>query len=159
MPADDTSTYTVVTGEDLDPKPVQPVGGGHTLFVDQYTAKPIAAVGEKEFAIPPQILDWSVSVHTGREWGWVSQLLSLLGASMILVSVSTSLVMWRARRPKGLGAPRKEPDRRRMLGVAVITAVLAVIFPLLGSSILLVLALEYLLVRRIPRLARTFGAT
>ncbi len=157
LPADDTAAYTVVTGEDLDPKPVQPAGGGHTLFVDQYTARPIAAVGEKEFAIPPQVIDWSVSVHTGREWGWVSQLLALLGASMILLSVATSLVMWRARRPKGLGAPRREPDRRRMLGVAVITAVLAVIFPLLGGSILLVLALDHLLVRRVPKLARGFG--
>jgi len=157
LPGDDTGTYTAAIGEDLDPQPVQPVGGGRTVFIDQYSAKAVVNAPESSFRALPRAIDWGISVHTGREWGWVSQLVALSGTLMILLSVATSLVMWRARRPKGLGAPRKEPDRRRMLGVVVITAVLAVVFPLLGGSILLVLALEFLVVRRVPRLARAFG--
>jgi uncharacterized iron-regulated membrane protein len=74
------------------------------------------------------------------------------------VSVATSLVMWRARRPKGLGAPRKEPDRRLMAGVFAITVGFGVVFPLLGVSLVAILVLDLLLVRRVPRLARALGS-
>jgi uncharacterized iron-regulated membrane protein len=157
MPADESGSYVVATGEDLDPQPVASVLDGRTMFVDQYTTQPLASIPESGFDLLPKAIDWGVSVHTGREWGWVSQALALTGTLAILLSVVTSLVMWRARRPKGLGAPRKEPNRRRMLGVLVITLGLGMVFPLLGLSIVVLLALEYLLIRRVPRLSRTFG--
>jgi uncharacterized iron-regulated membrane protein len=68
------------------------------------------------------------------------------------------MVMWRKRRPKGLGPPRKEPNRKLGFGVLVITTALGVLFPLLGLSILVILVLEFLVIRRVPRLARIFGA-
>ncbi len=159
MPGDEAGVYTVGSFPDGDPKPVQAAGAGGTMFVDQYTGQPLANLPQSSYAVGARTLDWSISVHEGREWGWVSQTLALLGTLAILLSIATSLVMWRARRPKGLGAPRKEPDRRRMLGVVAITAVLGAVFPLLGASILLVLALEFLVVRRVPWLARAFGTS
>jgi uncharacterized iron-regulated membrane protein len=157
MPADETGVYTVFAGPDVDPKPVQRAGQGGTMFIDQYTAQPVANLPESSYAFGARALDWSISVHEGREWGWISQTLTLFGTLALLLSVATSLVMWRARRPKGLGAPRKEPNRKRMLGVVVITLGLGVLFPLLGLSIVVLLLLEYLLIRRVPRLSRTFG--
>ena len=157
FPADETGVYTVGSYPDVDPKPTQKASEGGTMFVDQYTAQPIANLPNTSYAFGARAFDWSISVHEGREWGLVNQLLVLLATLAILVSVATSLVMWRARRPKGLGAPRKEPNRKKMLGVLVITLGLGVVFPLLGLSIVVLLALEYLLIRRVPRLSRTFG--
>jgi uncharacterized iron-regulated membrane protein len=157
FPGDETGVYTVIAAPDVDPKPVRSAAEGGTMFVDQYTAQPIVNLPNTSYTFGARAFDWSISVHEGREWGLLNQLLVLFGTLAILVSVASSLVMWRARRPKGLGAPRKEPNRKKMLGVLVITLGLGVVFPLLGLSIVVLLALEYLLIRRVPRLSRTFG--
>ncbi len=157
MPADETGSYTALRGADVDPDPVRASGTGRTVFIDQYTAQPLVNIPASTLPAIPRAIDFSVALHEGREWGWVSQVLALLGTLALLVSVATSLVMWRARRPKGLGAPRREPGRPLMVGVTVITLGLGVLFPLLGASVLLALALEFLLLRRVPRLARAFG--
>ena len=158
FPSDPTGVYTVGSYPDVDPKPVQKAGDGGTMFVDQYTAAVVADLPEAGYKIGARAFDWSISLHEGREYGLVNQLLVLVATLAILVSVATSLVMWRARRPKGLGAPRKEPDRRLLAGVVVITVGFGLVFPLLGASLVVVLLLDLLLVRRVPRLARALGA-
>ena len=72
--------------------------------------------------------------------------------------MASSVVMWRKRRPRGVGAPRRVPNRRLGAGVVVITLALGVFFPLLGLSILAVVALDFLVVRRIGPLRRALGA-
>jgi uncharacterized iron-regulated membrane protein len=157
MPVGETDVYTVGKYADVDPQPVQSATDGGTMFVDQYSAQPIAVLPWSDFTFGAKAFDWSISVHEGREWGWISQVLVLIAALALLVSVASSLVMWRKRRPRGLGAPRREPDRKLALGVLTITLVLGVMFPLLGGSILAILIFEVLLIRRVPRLARAFG--
>jgi len=54
-------------------------------------------------------------------------------------------VMWWKRRPKGtLGAPRYPADARIARGAIVILALLGIIFPLVGLSILVVLFIDFL---------------
>ena len=66
--------------------------------------------------------------------------------------------MWRKRRPRGIGAPRRAPGRRLGAGVVAITLVLGILLPLVGISILALLAFDLLVVRNVPPLARALGA-
>ncbi len=97
-------------------------------------------------------------MHEGRELGLLNQILVAVAVSAILVSMATSVVMWRKRRPKGVGAPRKEPNRTLGFGLLLVIAMLGILFPLLGASILAVLVLDTLVVQRVPALAAAFGA-
>ncbi len=90
--------------------------------------------------------------------GLLSQVLTLLGTLALLFSCASAVVMWRKRRPKGLGAPRRQPDRRLGAVVVAITLGLGVLFPVLGASIIVLLFLDLVVVKRIPRLARALGA-
>ena len=127
-------------------------------YIGQYTAEPLAGYNFDDLGPAAQATNFGIALHEGRQWGLVSQLMALAGTLAILVSVASAMVMWRKRRPKGLGPPRKEPNRKLGFGVLVITTALGVLFPLLGLSILVILVLEFLVIRRVPRLARIFGA-
>ncbi len=126
-------------------------------YLDQYTALPIRQHHFSEFGPLAQATDFGIALHEGREWGLLSQLFSLLGSLALLLSCATAIVMWRKRRPKGLGAPRRQPDRRLGAGVVAITLALGALLPMLGASILVLLLLDQI-VRRIPPLARALGS-
>jgi uncharacterized iron-regulated membrane protein len=66
--------------------------------------------------------------------------------------------VWRKRRPKGIGAPRRAPNRKLGAGVVAITFGLGVFMPLLGISIVALLVLDFVVVRHVPRLRRALGA-
>ena len=76
----------------------------------------------------------------------------------VLVSCATSVVMWRKRRPSGLGAPPPVRNRRINLALFGIVLVLSVAFPLLGISLLAVVVFESVIAHRIPWIARALGA-
>lgn len=157
-PEDETGSYTIGLFPDADPQPNRSAADERVAYIDQYTAEPLGDYRYAQFGPLGKATDFGISLHEGREWGLASQLLALAGALAILTSAATAVVMWRKRRPKGLGAPRKEPDRRLGIGVVVITAALGVLFPLLGLTLLAVLAFDALVARRVPRLAKALGA-
>jgi uncharacterized iron-regulated membrane protein len=159
MPEDETGSYTIGFFPDAEPQPNRSAVDERIAYIDQYTAEPLGDYRYGQFGPLAKATDFGISLHEGREWGLVNQLLALAGALAILASATTAIVMWRKRRPTGLGAPRKEPDRRLGIGVVVITTVLGALFPLLGLTLLAVLAFDFLVVRRVPRLARAFGAS
>jgi uncharacterized iron-regulated membrane protein len=158
VPEDETGSYVIGLFPDADPQPDRSAVDERIAYIDQYTAEPLGDYRYDQFGPLGKATDLGISLHEGREWGLISQLFVLVGALAILMSAATAIVMWRKRRPTGLGAPRKEPDRRLGIGVVVITAVLGALFPLLGLTLLVVLAFDFLVVRRVPRLARTLGA-
>ena len=70
--------------------------------------------------------------------------------AIVLLSVS-SVVMWWKRRPAGrLAVPPAPADRRGYMGLAAIVAPLAILYPLVGASILIGLALDVALRRLLP---------
>ncbi|MGH3973951.1 MAG: hypothetical protein ACRDS9_11610, partial [Pseudonocardiaceae bacterium] len=56
-------------------------------------------------------------------------------------------------------APPREHNRKLGFGLLIIIAVLGILFPLLGATVLLVLLTELLVIRQVPPLARAFGVT
>jgi uncharacterized iron-regulated membrane protein len=62
-----------------------------------------------------------------------------------------AIIMWWSRRPRGsLGAPDYDREKPVPKGLVMIPIIAGLIFPLVGLSILLVMALDVLL----PRLVR-----
>ncbi|MEH3055160.1 MAG: PepSY domain-containing protein [Patulibacter minatonensis] len=156
-PGDATGSYSVFQFADADVLPNQSSTDEAVAYLDQYTALPIKQYAFSEFGPLAKATDFGIAVHEGREWGIWSQLLSLVGSLALLLSCATAIVMWRKRKPKGLGAPRRQPDRRFGAGVVAITLVLGAMFPLLGASIIVLLLLDQV-VTRVPPLARALGA-
>lgn len=157
-PEDETGSYSVFQFPDADVHPNQQASDQRIAYVDQYTALPIRQHDFSQYGALAQATEFGIALHEGREWGLASQLLTLVGTLALLLSCATAVVMWRKRKPKGIGAPRRAPDRRLGAGVVAITLVLGALFPVLGASILVLLLLDLVIVRRIPPLARALGA-
>jgi uncharacterized iron-regulated membrane protein len=67
-----------------------------------------------------------------------------------LLGVS-AVVMWWKRRPKGrLAAPARPADRRAYAGLLAVVLPLAILYPLVGASLIVALGLD-LLIRRLTR--------
>ena len=105
-----------------------------------------------------QAIGYGIAAHEGQLFGLANQLLGLVAASgLVLLSVSGT-IMWRRRGPLGvLGAPERlaNPNAARAVGLAILA--LGVFMPVLGASLVLVALVEFLVLRRIPRVRSWLG--
>jgi uncharacterized iron-regulated membrane protein len=139
FPEGETGVYTVSAAPN-DPK--QEV----TMHMDQYSGKLLASVGWKDYGLVPKAVEMGVAIHTGRYFGLANQLLMLFAASVTILLSVTGAIMWWQRRPKGvglLGAPEMPPYVQNWKAPLAIVAVLGLIFPLVGLSLVVVLLLDY----------------
>ena len=91
------------------------------------------------------------ALHVGHLFGNLSIVLNLVAALSILVLAISGFYAWWARRPQGsLGVPNG-PGRSKKLATGLITliVVLGIIFPVMGGTLLLVLALDWLIFRQL----------
>lgn len=158
FPVDTTSSYAVSLYPDNDVEPNQNALKERFAFVDQYTAKPVGDFRYAQFGAMAKATDLGIALHEGRQLGIWNQLGALLGTLALLLSCATAIVMWPKRRPQGLGAPRRAPDRKLGAGVVAITLGLGVLFPLLGVSIVALLVFDVAIVRHVAPLRRALGA-
>ncbi len=156
-PEDPTASFFAGIWADVDGQENRSPTELESAYIDQYSAQLISSPGFGDATPIAKTVEWGINLHEGRAWGIWSQLLALAGTLALLLSVASSLVMWRKRRPKGVGSPRKEPNRRIGFGILAVIAGLGLLFPLLGLSMVIILVLEYFVLRRIPPVARAFG--
>ena len=105
-----------------------------------------------------RIVNIGVSLHEGHLFGRINQAILLLTAIVLIGMSFSAVVMWWRRRPGGrLGAPRPVRERQRIIGLLVTIGVLAVLFPMFGASLVLVLLLERLVLVRIPVVSQWLG--
>jgi len=120
-----------------------------------------AVLTRRDFRDQPlldRIIGTGVAAHEGQLFGWLNQLLGVLTALGLITLVASSLTMWWKRRPTGtLGAPPGVVGER--IGVPLIALVMlfGVLLPLLGVSLIAVLAIERVLLRRIAPLRDFLG--
>jgi len=98
-----------------------------------------------------------IAAHEGSLFGWFNLLLGVLTcAGLILISVS-GFIMWRRRKPEAaLGAPHAMPTRIGF-GVVAITIGLALFLPLLAISLIALLVIEFVLLRRVSGVSQWLG--
>ena len=117
-----------------------------TLHVDQYTGEVLADVRWQHYPTVARVTEMGVMLHEGKMFGSLNQIAILLVCLMILLSSISGLVIWWKRRPQGrLGVPpRRHALPTWKTGVAIML-LLAVLFPLVGASLLAVWAVDRLL--------------
>ena len=94
---------------------------------------------------------YGIAAHEGALFGLANQLLGTVTALLLMLLAISGTVMWWRRRPTGLlGAPI--PLARPRLGPLLIGAVLllGIAMPLFGTSLIVMLAIERLVLRRSP---------
>lgn len=99
-----------------------------------------------------------IAAHEGRLFGWPNQLLGLLTAlGLLLMCFSGVVLWWRRREPGVLGTPHPAARPRFSWGLLALLILLGVCLPLFGASLLLVLAIEWSILSRIPPVQRWLG--
>jgi uncharacterized iron-regulated membrane protein len=103
-------------------------------------------------------MDYLVSTHMGTQLGLFSRIFMTLLCVLSIWSVISGFAMfWKRRRPGTLGVPRRPVDARFTWKVVAVAVVLGIVFPQWAVAALVVIAFDKFVVRRVPRLRRTFG--
>lgn len=148
-PADDAGVLRVTTAAPDQPQQYR------VLFLDQYSGAVLRDVSWAQTAPLAKLTLLGMWFHGGVLFGGFNQVLGALTCLVIIFSVVSGYVMWWKRRPQGrLGAPaRAEGSLRRMPRVLLAVMVgLAVALPMLGLSLLAVLALDLVVTRAARRM-------
>jgi uncharacterized iron-regulated membrane protein len=150
IPADETGVWTI-SHDSMSNDGPNPAAD-RTLHIDRYTGNVLADVPYAAYSPYAKLMAWGIAFHEGDLGNWNLALNTLFCLAMILIPVS-GLVMWWQRRPARalrLAAPPRPPAVPVSILAAVVVLVLGIAFPLAGVAILAVLALDWLLIRRIP---------
>lgn len=125
-----------------------------TLYLDGGDGRVIADIGYGRFGPAAKAIEWGISVHQGQQFGLLNKLVMLSGCLTIWLLGVSALVMWWKRRPKGrLAAPPRPVGRRGYAALAAVVVPLAILYPLVGASLIAVLTLD-LVIRRIASAVR-----
>ena len=130
-----------------------------TVHVDQYTGKILADVRYQDYSVMGKSMAIGIPLHMGLMgiWNFVLNLVFCL--SVIFVCIS-GVVMWIKRRPKGEGRLAPPPLPAEMpiwKGAVLIGLFTAMAFPLVGLTLLGVLALDLLIISNIPAMKRALS--
>lgn len=151
LPADETGVYTVSIF------PNDPANEA-TLHIDRYSGAVLADVRFADYALVPKAVELGIAIHEGKYFGPLNQLLMLCACLVVITLCVSGAAMWWQRRPaRRLGAPAMPKNFRLWKGAVAVLAILAVAMPLVGISLAVVLALDYLLIQRVPALRAALG--
>lgn len=131
-----------------------------TMHVDRYSGKILADVRWQDYALVPKAVEMGIAIHMGKYFGIGNQLLMLFACLVLIGLCVSGLVLWWLRRPQTLsqlGAPNLPPYVQSWRVPLAIVAVLGLAFPLVGLSLITVLALDYLVLSKIPALKHIFN--
>ncbi|OLP61936.1 hypothetical protein BJF93_07360 [Xaviernesmea oryzae] len=113
------------------------------VHLDQYSGKPLIDMSYGDYGPLGRALEWGINVHMGQQYGLADQLVLSAACLAIIVLCVSAAIMWWKRRPKGrLGIPPLPADPRVFRGLLALLAIGGVLFPLVGLSLLVMLALD-----------------
>lgn len=114
-----------------------------------------------DFAQKPlidRIVGYGVSMHEGQLFGWPNRALGLMTAAGLLLMMLSAIRLWWGRRePGSLGAPRFLGGWAPGVAIIALMVVLAIVLPLWGATVVSVLLIERLVLRRWPAACRFLG--
>jgi len=113
--------------------------------------------GFSEKKLVDRAIGIGIAAHEGYLFGWFNLVLGVLTCTGLMLISASGFILWRKRKPDSvLGAPPAMPAR---VGVAVvaITFGLALFLPLLAISLVVLLIIEYILLRRINGVSQWLG--
>jgi uncharacterized iron-regulated membrane protein len=133
-----------------------------SVHVDRYGGEVVSTYGFDDYPVLAKVVSQGIGLHEGRSLGlWSFWGSALMCAAIIFMCLSGPLMWWR-RRPRrsgAVGAPRGRMPIRATPVLAALLVALGVFLPLFGMSLLVVLVLDQLVLRRVPVLGRWFATT
>lgn len=120
------------------------VRANRLIYFDQYSGKLLGQTWFQDYFVGGKVIEFGNNVQMGREFGWPNRLLLLFASLAVILLAVSSIVMWWKRRPPGeLGMPPAPTDKRGMRTLVVIMAVIGIVFPLTGLSLLVAIIVDY----------------
>ncbi|MCW5785613.1 MAG: PepSY domain-containing protein [Nitrospirales bacterium] len=99
-----------------------------------------------------------VAAHEGQLFGWPNVVLGVFTVGGLLILVTSGMFMWWRRRPSGLlGAPPLPHSQTFSIGFVIFLLFFCLYLPLFSASLISILLIEKLLIRRIPPLGHWLG--
>jgi uncharacterized iron-regulated membrane protein len=130
-----------------------------TVHVDRYGGEVVSTYGFDDYPALAKVVSLGIGLHEGRSLGlWSFWGSALMCVAVIFVCVTGPLMWWR-RRPRGggsVGAPRGRLPLRSSPVLVAGLLVLGVLLPVFGVSLVVVLLLDQLVLRRVPALRGWF---
>ncbi|MEP3346096.1 MAG: PepSY domain-containing protein [Litoreibacter sp.] len=127
-----------------------------TVHVDQYTGNVLADVRFEDYSLFGKAMAVGIALHMGTI-GLFSVLANTLFCLSVLFLCLSALVLWWKRRPSKAGrlaAPPMPKELPLWQGAALVGLGVSMAFPMAGLALLTVLAVDTLILSRIPKLRR-----
>nr|MBA3782740.1 PepSY domain-containing protein [Nocardioides sp.] len=154
LPADEAGVFSVI-GYAFDAPSDE-----RTVHVDRYGGEVVSSYGFDDYPLLAKVVSQGIGLHEGRSLGLVSFWGSLLMCLGVMFMCVTGPLMWWRRRPRGtatMGAPRGRLPLRASPLLLVGLIGLGGLLPVFGISVLVVLLLDRLVLRRIKSMGDFFG--
>ena len=120
-----------------------------TIYIDQYSGAVLRDIRYADYGAVSQAVSYGTSLHMGRYFGLANQIASaLISIGLGAMAVTGALMWWKRRPAHSLGAPPPERTAPPLRGWKAGLAILGVIFPLMGLSLLAVWVVDRLLFQR-----------
>lgn len=134
-----------------------------TVHVDRFGGQVVSTYGYDDYPLLAKVVSQGIGLHEGRSLGLVNFWGSALACLAIVFMCLSGPLMWWRRRPRqrsgatrSVGAPRGRLPIKATPALLVGLVVLGLFLPLFGASLVVVLLLDQLVLRRVPRLATWF---
>ncbi|MFD2741011.1 PepSY-associated TM helix domain-containing protein [Sulfitobacter aestuarii] len=154
LPDGDAGVWTLsrdsMSNDDPDPT------SDRTVHLDRFTGKILADVRFADYGVVAKLMALGTALHMGTLGLWSVLANSAVCLSVLLLCVS-GMVMWWKRRPvaaRRLAAPPMPRDMPLWQGAVLVGLAMSLAFPMAGLTLIVVLALDLLLLSRLPGLKR-----
>ncbi|GAA3410968.1 PepSY-associated TM helix domain-containing protein [Paenibacillus hodogayensis] len=133
------SSNTGITG--LDVSPYQEI----TTYFDPYSGKPISEVVYDDYGILAKWFTWGIPLHEGHLFGWMNKTLNFIVCLAFLLVIFWGFKTWLARKRKSLLSAPPVHSNKISIGFIAFMAILGMVMPLFGISLLVVVMIECLI--------------
>lgn len=152
LPQGETGVWTL-SRDSMNTDSTDPMSD-RTVHVDQYSGKILADVRFEDYSLAGKAMAVGIALHMGTPGLW-----SVLANTVVCLSVlflcASSIVLWWKRRPvhaARLAAPPMPGELPLWQGAVLVGLAVAMAFPMAGLAVLSVLALDLLVLSRLPKL-------
>ncbi|WP_232679231.1 PepSY domain-containing protein [Nocardioides sp. R-C-SC26] len=131
-----------------------------TVHVDQYSGNVVGEYGYDDYSALAKTVSQGIALHEGRRFGAVNTVMTTVFCLAVIFMCISGPVMWWRRRgtASGLAAPRARLPIFGNWLLLIAVAALGVFLPLFGISLIAILLLDQLVIRRVPAMSRYFAS-